>query len=251
MAAIFAIIASYSQAVFAIVAIDLFAKVANNSNMKGLQDEQRLWLAQQLERRGRGARGALASHLNIRNDAVTRMTNLDGKKEAREISLTELVGMAEFFGAEPPGLASARNKARQAQERNEPKMTVVPLMDEVPAGKLAAPMSQIPVEQVPLLAFADLGRGDFIALTVRGDSMDRISPDGSTIIINKADRTLVSGKPYVFCVRGEVTFKLWRPEPARLQPFSTNPVYEPQYVKSKAEAEKLVVGRVKRTVLDL
>lgn len=251
MDGIFAIIASYSQDIFAIVAISFFAKLANNSNMKGLQDEQRIWLTKQLEAKGRGARGALAKHLGIRNDAVTRMTNLDGKKEAREISLSELVGMAEFFGAEPPGLIAAKTRAKQAQERAEPRVSLVPLVDSVPAGKLAAPMNQIPVEQVPLLAFADLGRGDFIALTVKGDSMDRISPDGSTIIINKSDRTLVSGKPYVFCVRGEVTFKLWRPEPPRLQPFSTNPVYEPQYVKSKADAEKFVVGRVKRTVLDL
>jgi SOS-response transcriptional repressor LexA len=128
---------------------------------------------------------------------------------------------------------------------------MIPLLDSVPAGKLQAPISQIPVEDVPLLAFADLGRGDFIALTVRGDSMDRISPDGSTIVINKADRTLVSGKPYVFCVRGEVTFKLWRPEPARLAPYSTNPIHEPRYVKTKVEAEKYVVGRVRRSVLDL
>lgn len=251
MAAIFAIIATISQGLFAIVAIDLFAKLANNNNMSGLQDEQRIWLAEQLEKKGRGARGALAAHLGVRNDAITRMTNLDGKKEARDISLEELIGMAEFFAAEPPGLSAAKNRARQAQERSEPKVSMVPLVDSVPAGKLAAPISQIPFEQAPHLGFAGLGRGDFIALTVRGDSMDRISPDGSIIIINKADRTLVSGKPYVFCVRGEVTFKLWRPEPARLQPFSTNPVYEPQYVKSKAEAEKLVVGRVKRTVLDL
>lgn len=219
--------------------------------MRDLQDEQRTWLAEQLAKKGRGARGALAAHLGIRNDAVTRMTNLDGKKEAREISFAELVGMAEFFKDEPPGLTAARERARRASAQDEPKITQVPLVDTVPAGRLAAPMSQIPVDQVPLLAFADLGRGEFIALTVRGDSMDRISPDGSTIIINKADRTLVSGKPYVFCVRGEVTFKLWRPEPARLQPFSTNPIHEPVYVKSKADGEKYVIGRVKRTVLDL
>lgn len=129
-------------------------------------------------------------------------------------------------------------------------ITHVPLVDTVPAGKLALPMSQLDTAQLPLLAFSDLGRGDFIALTVEGDSMDRISPSSSIIVINKDDRALVSGKPYVFCHRGQVTFKIWRPNPARLQPYSTNPVHDPIYVTDKSEAEKMVVGRVKRTVLD-
>lgn len=144
----------------------------------------------------------------------------------------------------------ARRRAAKA-EKPTPKIANVPLLDTVPAGKLSAPTSQLPIEDVPLLAFADLGRGEFIALTVMGDSMDRISPEGSVVVVNKAERTLVAGKPYVFCHKGEVTFKLWRPEPPRLQPFSTNPSHEPIFVKSKADAEKLVVGRVKRTVLDL
>jgi SOS-response transcriptional repressor LexA len=127
----------------------------------------------------------------------------------------------------------------------------IPLLDTVTAGKLRAPSSQIPVEDVPLLAFADLGRGEFFALTVQGDSMDRISPDGAVIVVNQADRTLVSGKAYVISQRGEATFKLWRPDPPRFAPHSTNPVHEPIFVKSKSDAEKMVVGRVKRSVLDL
>ena len=137
------------------------------------------------------------------------------------------------------------------QAATEADLRRIPLLDKVTAGKLRASSSQIPVEDVPLLAFADLGRGDFFALTVDGDSMDRWSPDGSIIVVNQADRTLVSGKAYVISQRGEATFKMWRPDPPRFAPYSTNPSHEPIFVRSKAEAEKLVVGRVKRTVLDL
>jgi phage repressor protein C with HTH and peptisase S24 domain len=81
---------------------------------------------------------------------------------------------------------------------------------------------------VPLLAFADLGRGDFFALTVEGDSMDRMAPEGATIVVNQADRTLVAGKPYVLSDRGAVTFKLWKPGPRRASPsVRTNPMHEP------------------------
>jgi SOS-response transcriptional repressor LexA len=127
----------------------------------------------------------------------------------------------------------------------------IPLLDKVATGKLKSPSSQIPVEDVPLLAFADLGRGAFFALTVEDDSMDRLSPNGSVIIVNHADRTLVAGRAYVISRRGEATFRLWRSDPPRFSPYSTNPIHEPIFVKSKPEAERLVVGRVKRTMLDL
>jgi SOS-response transcriptional repressor LexA len=126
----------------------------------------------------------------------------------------------------------------------------VPLLDWVSAGRLAEPRSQISVEDVPLLAFADLGKGDFFALKVEGNSMNRVSPEGSIIVIDRADKTLVSGKCYVFAVRGETTYKKWQAgQPAYLAPFSFDPIHAPIFVKRKRDLE--VVGRVRRTVLDL
>ena len=222
--------------------------------MRSLQDQQRAWLNEQLARGPRGVKSALAKALNVRPEAVTRMTNLDGGKETRDITIDDLITMAEFFGSEPPGLAGMRARSRRpddASDRLAPKVSLVPLLDYVSAGKLTSPMSQIPVEDVPLLAFADLGRGEFFALRVDGDSMDRISPEGSVIVVNKSDRSLIPGKPYVFSRRGEATYKLWRPDPPRLTPYSINPAHEPLFVKTKREAEGMIVGRVKRSVLDL
>lgn len=126
----------------------------------------------------------------------------------------------------------------------------VPLLSWVSAGKLAEPETQIPVEDVPLLAFADLGRGEFFALKVEGDSMDRLSPDGSVIVVNRADRTPVPGKPYVFWHRTEgTTYKLWHTGPDYLAPHSWNGTHQPIFIKRKKDLE--VVGRVRRTVLDL
>jgi SOS-response transcriptional repressor LexA len=127
--------------------------------------------------------------------------------------------------------------------------TKIPLISWVSAGQLADVQSQIPVEDVPLLAFADLGRGDFFALKVAGDSMDRISPEGSVIVVNRADRQLVADRPYVFSRRGEATYTLWQPNPPHLAPFSWNPANKPIFVKGKRDFT--VIGRVRRTVLDL
>jgi SOS-response transcriptional repressor LexA len=126
----------------------------------------------------------------------------------------------------------------------------VPLIDWVRAGRFTESKSQIPIEDVPLLAFADLGRGDFFALKVEGGSMDRVSPEGSIIVVDKSDRVLVSGKCYVFSVRGETTYKRWHAgPPPYLDPNSSDQIYKPIFVKRKRDLE--VIGRVRRTVLDL
>lgn len=171
---------------------------------------------------------------------------VEGKKESFSQSKLPLVAEALRWS-----VTELLGGTDATQVRASSKVTRVPLLDSVTAGKLKAPTSQIPVEDVPLLAFADLGRGEWFALKVDGDSMDRVSPDGSRIVVNRADRTLVSGKPYVFSDRGETTYKLWRPDPPRFAPFSTNPTHEPIYCKSRKDAEGMVIGRVKRTVLDL
>lgn len=117
----------------------------------------------------------------------------------------------------------------------------------------ASPFSEIPVSEAkldaPHILAPNLGRGDFIALKVKGDSMDRIAPDGAIIIVNRADTTLVSRAFYVFCRQdgAEATFKRWMTNPNRLEPFSTNPTHEPVFVITPPA----VIGRVRKIMLDL
>jgi SOS-response transcriptional repressor LexA len=166
----------------------------------------------------------------------------------RKVSADELFAIEEATGYPAP--ATLRDAA--PPEKGSSKIVQVPLLDNVTAGKLKTPSSQIPVEDVPLLAFADLGRGEFFALRLEddADSMDRVSPPGSVVIVNKADRELRNGKYYIFSIDGETTYKMWvDDEPAYLAPYSTNPTHKPIFVRRKRDFD--VIGRVKRTVLDL
>jgi SOS-response transcriptional repressor LexA len=145
---------------------------------------------------------------------------------------------------------AADDRLRHLLKEARSDLAEVPLLSWVSAGKLIDAESQIPVEDVPLLAFADLGSGDFFALKVDGDSMDRVSPEGSVIVINRAEKDLVAGRCYIFAVRDETTYKRWHGgNPPYLAPFSTNPANEPIFVHKKKDLE--VIGRVRRTVLDL
>ena len=132
--------------------------------------------------------------------------------------------------------------------RKQPSASIiqVPQINWVQAGK--ANEQPFEPQDVPLLAFADLGRGDFFALKVDGDSMDRVSPDGSIIVVNRADTLLVTGRFYVFSIRGSTTYKAWQGgEHKFLKPYSTNPSHDPIPFNKRV----VVIGRVCRTVLDL
>lgn len=190
----------------------------------------------------------LADILETNKQNITRWSS-----GQRKLTVVWAKKLAPLLNTTPEALLLGKDLATKTLP-DRAKVVRVPLLDSVTAGKLKTPSSQIPVEDVPLLAFADLGRGDWFALKVEdkgdGDSMDRISPPGSIVVVNRADRELRNGKCYIFSIEGETTYKMWQEgEPPYLAPYSTNPMHKPVFVKRKRDFE--VIGRVKRTVLDL
>lgn len=90
--------------------------------------------------------------------------------------------------------------------------------------------------------------GDWIALKVIGDSMDRISPPDSIIFVDRSDRNLVPNGCYVISdVEGNATYKRYRSGPMRFEPVSTNPQHEPIF----PDNDPIVVGRVRRSTINM
>lgn len=124
----------------------------------------------------------------------------------------------------------------------------IPLISWVSAGELALPDHEIDLEQAKMIPVAGLGPGDWFALEVQGDSMDRISPPGSIIAINRRDKRLVTNACYVIADGdGGATYKRHRSDPMRFEPVSTNPEHDTLF----PEHEPTIIGRVRRTMLDL
>ena len=115
----------------------------------------------------------------------------------------------------------------------------VPLLGDVPAGppqqaiELSGKWHPVSDPDTPARAYA---------LRVKGDSMDKLVPDGATIIIDPDDRDLWDGAQYVVRTPdGEATFKEYHTNPARLVPLSSNPDHR----EIKLGDESLeVLGRV-------
>lgn len=127
-------------------------------------------------------------------------------------------------------------------------VTMVPKISWVSAGHLASVDAVDTLEHAPRVPVADLGPGDWILLDVDGDSMNRISPPGSMIAVNRRDRRLVANACYVITTEeGEATYKRYRPAPDRFEPVSTNPIHEAIF----PEGPVTIVGRVKRSMIDM
>lgn len=109
------------------------------------------------------------------------------------------------------------------------------------------------IETVPAMeeiTVADLPVGEYFATDVPDDSMDRISPEGSRIIVNTRDRRLVAGRAYLFSVRGETMYRLYQHEPIpRLEPHSINPAHKTLFPGKRDTW--IVIGRVMRSYFDL
>lgn len=125
----------------------------------------------------------------------------------------------------------------------------VPVLSFVSAGELLR--EDIADEALGSITVADLPDGDWIALKVSGDSMDRISPPESVILVNRRDKRLVANACYVIDDgEGRATYKRYRPNPMRFEPVSTNPEHEPLFPDSESH-EPTIVGRVYETILRL
>lgn len=123
----------------------------------------------------------------------------------------------------------------------------IPIIDSVTAGRLSDPISQIENGH-ETIEISGLPSGDYFATRVDGDSMDRLSPPGSLILVNRAEREPLPGRRYIFARRGKTTYKRFERDPVRLMPESTNPANEPLFPKS--EEEWTVIGRVRLTLYD-
>lgn len=124
----------------------------------------------------------------------------------------------------------------------------VPLVSLVSAGHLREQPTITTADIERWVRVADMPKGDWVALTVEGDSMDRVAPDGSIVLVNRADERLVDGRYYIFSHgNGAATFKRYRRNPERLQPYSTNPDHTSTLVKD----DLYVFGRVRRVITDV
>jgi SOS-response transcriptional repressor LexA len=147
-------------------------------------------------------------------------------------------------------LYSGEGEMRPSPKSESRPLVEMPVIGWVQAGTLSDVTAIQTLDEGETIIADTLPPGTWFATDVRGDSMDRISPEGSRIYVNAGERQLVAGGFYLFSLRGETTFKRYYEDPVpRLEPYSWNPANRPIFLGKKEAWE--VIGRVHRTVLDI
>lgn len=176
----------------------------------------------------------LIRNINRNNGAAPRADTLEKLAKVLQVSVDWLIsGKGEVVFVD--------------NVKTLPTKLRVPLISWVSAGTMAFP--DVTEETIGTVEETGLDpQGDWIALRVVGDSMDRISPPDSIIFIDRSDKVLVPNACYVISNGdGEATYKRFRPNPMRFEPVSTNAAHETIY----PQREPLIVGRVKKSVIDM
>lgn len=180
------------------------------------------------------SQAALAEKAGVSQQLVSQLEN------NRNFSTTELPGLAYALGVPVHEIDGA-----YTPDMSGIPTIAVPLVTWVSAGGLM--QQDVGVDRLSTLHFTDLPPGDWIALRVHGESMNRISPDGSTIIVNRRDKTLVSKKCYVIDDgEGNATYKRYRSDPDRFEPVSTD-----DFATLFPDNTPTIIGRVYRSIMEL
>lgn len=197
-----------------------------------------------MDRAGRGV-SWLAEQIGTNRQNVTRWA-----KGQRKLTVPWAKKIAPHLNSTASELLQVEIPAgRKVIKKSKSEAIEVPLISWVNAGKLSREDGVRPVD-IEKYVLADLSpKGDWIALQVTGDSMDLVARDGAVLFVDRKDDRLRDNGFYVFTLDdGSTTFKRYRAgTPARLQPYSRNPDHE----TIATSDDMRVIGRVKRTVLDL
>lgn len=175
---------------------------------------------------------------------------LEGKKGGvKGAKVESLLALAPVLQTTLNWLATGEGPEDNAEVL--PPSTSVPIISWVQAG---APNLAELTEDADRIHLAGIPAGDWVAFRVEGDSMDRISPPGSVVVVNRRERQLFPNACYVVTDDDFAgTYKRFRPatdrSPARLEPVSTNPSHEPIFLQPGYEPR--VIGRVRYSLLEM
>ncbi len=193
---------------------------------------------------------AAAKKAGLSLDAIRNIRRaVEAGKDKAGVSSRTINALAPVLDTTPSWLLEGIGP-EEAAASPAPVYSQAPLVSWVSAGALLNPDVDPNLDDAPYVHAPDLDQdGDWIALRVDGDSMNRISPHDSIIFVNRKDRRLVPNACYVIGDgEGGVTYKRFRP-PNRWEPVSTNPEHQPMTLPEGQEPD--IVGRVRKTILSM
>lgn len=161
------------------------------------------------------------------------------EKSQRTISVDWILKLADALDIDPAEFMALKHRKTIVTLRT------VPLLGKIPAG----PWREAVQEPVQLVPVNDAVGANAFALEPDGDSMNKVVPPGSIIVVDPDQSELLDGKVYaIMNSSSEATFKRFRANPMRLEPVSDNPEHQPIPIGKEPFT---VIGRVVWTMARL
>ena len=196
------------------------------------------------------AESAAALKADLSDSAIRNMRRAvkagDGKK--RGASIRTIEKLAPILKTTAVWLMDEVGPEEASASYAATAIVDVPKISWVSAGQLSEQATVMDFSEFPTVAALDLPDGDWIALEVEGDSMNKISPPGSIIFVNLKDKRLAHNACYVVADEtGAATYKRYRQnDKPPFQPASYDDIQPPKF-----EGAVTVVGRVRRSIIEM
>lgn len=156
------------------------------------------------------------------------------------------VPLADLIGTD----MRAEKPRKLAEERNTPKVHMIPLYEDVSAGFGALAVDHV-VDYVPLYFSTVYEAQESLCIKVRGNSMSPKIEDGDIILVHKQD-SVESGSIAVVLLDGDnglVKKVVYSDNWIELQ--SINPLYIPMRFNGKDKQSVRIVGAVKKIIKEV
>lgn len=199
------------------------------ANDPSARDAARLMVEEMLTKTG-WSPSRLAKEAKVAHTTVTRL--LDNASQHAP-NINTLLKLAHAAGSNIARLTELGASNSLGTER-------VPVISWVQAGAMAESTDPYPPGHADEYVYVTYESNNMISLRVSGTSINQIAQDGAHLIVDLNDRELVDRKLYVFRQNDETTVKIYRPDPPRLVPASTEAIHETIFPEGEIE----VVGRV-------
>ncbi len=206
------------------------------ANDPSARQAARLMVEEMLKKTG-WSPSRLAKEANIAHTTVTRLLDNASRHAPNINTLLKL--------AQASGTNIARLTELGASNILGPKR--VPVVSWVQAGAMAATTDPYPPGHAEEYISVTYESSNMISLKVLGSSINQIAQEGAHLIVDLDDKDLVDRKLYVFRQNDEATVKVYRPNPPRLVPASTDRNHETIFPEGDIE----VVGRVVQVIHQL
>ena len=178
----------------------------------------------------------IAAVFHVDRSVVSRILN-----GHQELALSQILPLAQILDVSEFEVLDRADMWRGV--RTPRSIRAAAVVSEVEAGQFFEQPTEPPRSARSVIV--NYPHETIFAMFVRGDSMNRIAPDGSVVVVDYTLRDLKDGDLAVFRnEQGDATFKRYRARGAEawLQPDSDNPRHVPIFPAAGAVVE--TIGRV-------